>query len=256
MFNIKDKMVDKGRVLNEKKGIILDIKKNIKTNTNPYSLSIFNILKSILMKLSNWFLLISTIFTLSACERDKLDPNVTVNTLPNYAPFSIGSTFSFSSSIGSYTNSVLGDTVILGKIYKKVQNTKDEYRTYFIYQTGEYKISGISPMYAGGLTTPLSNFMYLKDNVAVNTAWSVSIPVNSGALKYTARFDFKIMAKDTTHTINGKAYVGVTLVEQKIFNVFAAQELEAGKNMFWFSKGIGLIETDALNTKLANYVIK
>ncbi len=248
--------MNKGRVLNEKKGIILDIKKNIKTNTNPYSLSIYNILKSISMKLFSWFLLISTLFTLSACERDKVDSNLIVNTLPNYAPYSIGSTFSFSSSIGSYTNSVLGDTVILGKIYKKVQNTKDENRTYFIYQTGEYKVSGISPMYAGGLTTPLSDFMYLKDNVAVNTAWSVSIPVNSGALKYTARFDFKIMAKDTSHTINGKAYTGVTLVEQKIFNIFAAQELEAGKNMFWFSKGIGLIETDALNTKLANYVIK
>lgn len=248
--------MNKGRVLNEKKGIILDIKKNIKTNTNPYSLFIYNILKSISMKLFSWFLLISTLFTLSACERDKVDSNLIVNTLPNYAPFSIGSTFSFSSSVGSYTNSVLGDTVILGKIYKKVQNTKDENRTYFIYQTGEYKVSGISPMYAGGLTTPLSDFMYLKDNVAVNTAWSVSIPVNSGALKYTARFDFKIVAKDTTHTINGKAYTGVTLVEQKIFNVFAAQELEAGKNMFWFSKGIGLIETDALNTKLANYVIK
>ena len=248
--------MSKGRVLNEKKGIIIDIKKNIKTNTNPYSLPIYNILKSISMKLSNWFLLISTIFTLSACERDKVDSNITVNTLPNYAPYSIGSTFSFSSSIGSYTNSVLGDTVILGKIYKKVQNTKDENRTYFIYQTGEYKVSGISPMYAGGLTTPLSDFTYLKDNGAVNSAWSVSIPVNSGALKYTARFDFKIMAKDTTRTINGKAYTGVTLVEQKIFNVFAAQELEAGKNMFWFSKGIGLIETDALNTKLANYVIK
>ena len=247
--------MSKGRVLNEKKGIILDIKKNIKTNTNPYSLSIFNILKFISMKLFSWFLLISTIFTLSACERDKLDPIIS-NPLPNYAPFSIGSTFSFSSSVGSYTNSVLGDTVILGKIYKKVQNTKDEYRTYFIYQGGEYKLSGISPMYAGGLTVPLSDFMYMKDNVAINTAWSVSVPVNSGVLKYTARFDFKIMAKDTTHTINGKAYTNVTLVEQKIFNVFAAQELEAGKNMFWFSKGIGLIETDALNTKLANYVIK
>ena len=247
--------MNKGRVLIEKIGIILDIKKNIKTNTNPYSLSIYNILKSISMKLSSWFLPISIIFVLTACVRDTVDSNV-VNPLPNYAPFSIGSTFSFSSSIGSYTNSVLGDTVIFGKIYKKVQNTKDENRTYFIYQTGEYKVSGISPMYAGGLTTPLSNFMYLKDNVAVNTAWSVSIPVNSGALKYTARFDFKIMSKDTSRTINGKTYTGVTQVEQKIFNVFAAQELEAGKNMFWFSKGIGLIETDALNTKLANYVIK
>lgn len=248
--------MSKGRVLIEKKGIILDIKKNIKTNTNQYNLSFFNILKSVSMKFSSCFFLISIIFILSACERDKVDSNITVNTLLNYAPYSIGSTFSFSSSIGSYTNSVLGDTVILGKIYKRVQNTKDEYRTYFIYQSGEYKVSGISPMYAGGLTTPLSDFMYLKDNVAVNTAWSISIPVNSGALKYTARFDFKIMAKDTTHTLNGKIYTGVTQVEQKIFNVFAAQELEAGKNMFWFSKGIGLIETDALNTKLANYVIK
>ena len=248
--------MSKGRVLIEKKGIILDIKKNIKTITNPYYLFFFNFLKSVSMKLSNWFLLLSIIFTLSACQRDTVDSNVTVNTLPNYAPFSIGSTFSFSSSVGSYTNSVLGDTVILGKIYKRVQNTKDEYRTYFIYQTGEYKVSGISPMYAGGLTTPLSDFMYLKDNVAANSVWSVSVPVNSGALKYTARFDFKIMAKDTTHTINGKTYTGVTQVEQKIFNVFAAQELEAGKNMFWFSKGIGLIETDALSTKLANYVIK
>jgi hypothetical protein len=194
---------------------------------------------------------------ISSCSKDSLSERPIVNTLlPDYAPFTIGSSFNFSSSAGSYINAIKSDTVIFGKVYKNVINTQDGSQTYYLHQNGEYRISGVSPLHAGGLSTPLTDFLFLKGTAAVNSTWSVSVPINSGGLKYTARFDYKILAKDTTHTINNTIYKNVLKVEQKIVNIFGNEELPSGVNHFWYSKQIGLIESDAIKTKLVSYSIK
>ena len=209
------------------------------------------------MKVFNLILSISIMLLISSCSKDSMIEKPIVNTLlPDYTPFTIGSSFSFSSSAGSYINTIKSDTVIFGKVYKNVKNTQDGNQTYFLYQNGEYRISGVSPLHAGGLSTPLTDFLFLKGTAEVNSKWSVSVPVNTGGLKYTARFDYKILAKDTTRTINNTIYKNVLKVEQRIVNIFGNEELPSGVSNFWYSKQIGLIESDAIKTKLVGYNIK
>ncbi len=209
------------------------------------------------MKVLYFIISISTIVFITSCSKDSLSDKPIVNTLlPDYTPFTIGSSFNFSSSAGSYINTIQSDTVIFGKVYKNVANTQDGSKTYYLYQNGEYRISGVSPLHAGGLSAPLTDFLFLKGDAAVNSTWSVSMPVNSGGLKYTTRFDYKILAKDTTHTINDRIYKNVLKVEQRIFNIFGNEELPSGVNNFWYAKQIGLIESDAIKTKLVSFNIK
>lgn len=205
---------------------------------------------------NNLFFLVIA-FLISGCSKDSLVENpLPKNPLPDYLPFTIGSTFNFKGNTGSYINSVMSDTVIFGKIYKKVMNTNDINKTYYIHQNGDYKISGVSPLHASGLSVTLNDFLFLKGNANVNATWSVSVPVSSGALKYTARFDYKILAKDTTHTINNQIYKDVIKVEQKVVNIYGTEELAAGSNLFWYAKQIGLIESTSMKTQLMSYSIK
>jgi hypothetical protein len=191
-----------------------------------------------------------------SCGRNESPAPELSTKIKYYAPFSIGSSFSYSSSLGNYTNTVQSDTVITGKVYNKIMNSKDGYTAYYYFSEGEYKVSGVAPVYVSGVPAELNDFTYLKDNLPVNSTWNISVPINSGGASYTARFDFKIMAKEIVRTVNGKTYSGVVQVEQKIYSISGTSIKETGTYLFWYAKGVGLIETDALTTKISNYSLR
>lgn len=198
-----------------------------------------------------------TILTLFSACREGESPAPELSTkIRYYAPYSVGSSFSYNSSLGAYTNIVESDTIIAEKVYKKVLNSRDSFTSYYYFEEGEYKVSGTAPLYVSGVPAELKDFTYLKDNLPEGSTWSVFVPVNSGQLKYTARFDFKIIEKETTRTVNSKYYSGVVYVQEKIYTVYNDVINEVGTYDFWYAKGVGLIETDALDTKIANYRIK
>ena len=198
--------------------------------------------------------LISTLF-LSCRQNDTVSPELSTK-FKFYAPFSVGSSFSYNSSLGNYTNIVQSDTVMDSKVYKKIQNNKDQNSSFFLFNEGVYTVSGFSPLYAGDIPVELKDFPYLKDNLGVNETWTVSIPVNTTTLPYMVRYDFKIVSKDGTRTINGKLFSNVVEVEQKITNVYSTTEKLVSTHSFWFAKGVGLIESESLETKISSYIIK
>lgn len=206
--------------------------------------------------LTRFYCLLGFITLLGACRNiDTPAPELSTK-FRFYAPYSVGSSFSYNSVLGDYTNIVESDTVMNGKVYKKLLNSRDSYAGYYIFDAGEYKVSGIAPHFVTGIPVELDNFTYLKDDLPEGGEWTIFVPVNSSKLKYTARFDFKILEKDATRTVNAKQYRDVVQVQQKIFTIYNDIIKESGTYNFWYAKGVGLIESDALSTKISNYRLK
>ena len=87
-------------------------------------------------------------------------------------------------------------------------------------------------------------FIFLKDNVPVNTTWSsgtVSGTINNGT-PLTARVDCMILETGASVTVGGIPYTNVIKVRNSYFGgLNGATPTEAYRIEQWFAKGVGLV---------------
>lgn len=156
----------------------------------------------------------------------------------DYSPLTANSTWTYqTTTVGTFTlTSTNRDTTISGKTFHVFTNSNGG-NNYMGKSGNDYYRFGVLP----GIAPNGFDETYLKDNVDVNGTWSIiqnatppgistPVPVN---LTYT------IAEKGVQRTVAGKTYTNVIHVKLNI----AALGIQGGNGDFYYSAGVGLIES-------------
>ena len=191
------------------------------------------------MKTSFWsFCLIASFAVLfTQCKKDD---NPTPTTSTNYSPLTTGSnwTYNYSESGGSPETIKLTvtdrDTSINGKTYKVLSSSDN---------SGDNYLAKIDSNYYRFTTFPgIGDFeeLYLKDNRAVNSTWTNSVPFTlPGTGSFNADLTYTVKEVGISRTVNGKEYKDVIHVAVAV-NVTL---LNFGGGDFYYANNVGLIES-------------
>lgn len=191
------------------------------------------------------------ILSLLACEPD--DPNA-INidifdgqTVCPYAPYTIGSSFTFSSGNKSYTVRVVGDTIVDNEEYKITVNEQTQDRSLFNCRNGIYNTVNIIPTY------PTYNWQYLKTGIRVDSSWT-NID-NLGGVYFRSVFTYERF--DSTRTVLNRQYKDIIQMRWRIY-IDYDETISTNPNSdsrLWYARGVGLIETTTGGYKLSNATI-
>lgn len=211
------------------------------------------------LKLLTILIITSSIYS---CKKDETFNGVSLKTLNNgvttcqYAPFTLGSTFTYDVEGTEVMWEAADPETINGQTFIKVNNFygSEDYPSYFNCEDGEYNliiqnVEGIN----GDL-----DLIYLKENVPVNTTWENTVSqLNSGATTLN-RYTWTYVEKKDNHTVNGTTYndvININLVFTVEFDGFSVLTDETD---YYWARGIGLIETsgNSINYKLVSYNIE
>lgn len=180
--------------------------------------------------------------TLIACDKENNGGGGTPST---YQPTTTGSTWTYRNDnqltgISTlYTVTATSkDTTALGQIFRVFSNgSGSEY----------YRQSGTDYYQYGrleGLGNPLE-FPFLKSSAAVGANWNIPIPISVSGVNITVDAKFSITQKGITHTVNGKAYNNVIVVDVLLtpppLVVITAQKIK-----YYYAEGVGRIQADVL----------
>jgi hypothetical protein len=222
------------------------------------------------------------LLVLSACKK-----NTTDDTAPtpigfqwpagtsDYAPYTNGSTFTFETSTGtpavidSFTYTVVKDTVIGGKTFRKLESNKPNLGPTYYSNFATNAITEISynTTFQGFAIPPIAQIV-LKDNEVINASWKdsviVQVPINGFIIPVPVTFTNTILQKDITKNILAKDYVNTFEVKQIIsipqqFATAASLPTNSIQVNNFYAKGVGRIQRDATNgtVKIKRYnVIK
>ncbi len=126
------------------------------------------------------------------------------------------------------------------------------------------KASGIYYEYFDGLTFPLpggnatisGEYIFLKDNVAVNTEWeSPEFPVTYMGVAAKIKLKLTILEKNSTKLIGNKVYANVIVVKRDIQAAVGPTYQSIDVSERWYAKGIGLINDNGTTQPYTNDVI-
>ncbi len=189
---------------------------------------------------------LSFLLVLGACQKDTpaTDGGGTTPET-DYQPVTPGSTWQYSStSSGNYSETaVAGDTTIEGEKYYFLDNSNDG-RRYINKSANVYKTYGYVKQ-----IDQYVNITYLKD-AAVGTTWKSTVTYNA----IPVDFNFMLVSRDGTKTVNGKEYQNVIAVD---YTITADNPLLGGRQTLatghrFYAKGVGSISSslnfDALGT--------
>lgn len=102
-----------------------------------------------------------------------------------------------------------GDTSANSKTYSIFTNTAGPHEYYNISGSDYYTFRALP----ANLVDTSIEVLYLKDNLAVGTTWSQSVPVTVSGFALTLVLTNKIAQKGISRTVNGITYTDVTDVE-------------------------------------------
>ncbi len=179
----------------------------------------------------------------------------------DYAPFTNGSTFTFETTTGtpavidSFTYTVIKDTAISGKTFRKLQSNKPSLAATYFTNFSANVITEISynNTFQGVAIPPILQTVLL-DNVTINTMWkdstTVTVPYNGFNIPVPVSFNYTILQKDITKNILSKDYANTFEVKQIIS---IPQQYATAANLptnsvqlnNFYSKGIGRVQRDA-----------
>jgi hypothetical protein len=194
-----------------------------------------------------------------SCKKSKDEP---VNTA-DYQPLTTGSNWTYNTTAnggGTYKVTVSGrDSSINGKAYAVLTNNNGPNN--YVNKTGsDYYRFAVLQLPAGAAAV---EFLYLKDNLAVNGAWENTQTISGIPLK----LKYKIIEKDVTRVVDAKTYNSVVKVSIDIFATVAGiGEIGIGTAEAYLARGIGMVQfivnisfggtTNNEEQKLQQYEIK
>ncbi|MBX7156054.1 MAG: hypothetical protein U0Y96_00855 [Candidatus Kapaibacterium sp.] len=197
------------------------------------------------------------VILLQSCSTDSNPVNSSNNTANLYFPLTNGSTWLYSTNMSvQITNTVVGDSVVVGTTYKKVEGA---------YVGGTTKQYSCARNVGDGVNMPkfdqngvMRDIVWLKDNVKVGDTWSY-LSNDSGQESF---YEFSCLQTGIQRTVRSKTYSDVICMKTVLGFNFAGKRLLAGTVTTYFAKGIGMIEqtatsqTQTQTMELESYTIK
>jgi hypothetical protein len=176
---------------------------------------------------------VSAIF-IASCSKSDSSPTT------NFQPISAGSFWKYQTLTGTNTLTATSrDTTISGKVYRVFTNSTGNTSSYYNHTGADYFQYG---SVAGGVTAPV-DLLYLKDNVAVGGSWEVPISVTppGSTTPTNGKIRFTIGVKDSSMTVLGKSYTGVTRVKIDVLVSSILGETNVGGGNSYHANNIGNI---------------
>lgn len=171
------------------------------------------------------------IFT--GCGKDETSTPAT-----DYSPLTANSTWTYQISTGgTYTlTSTNRDTTISGKTFHVFTNSNGG-NNYMGKSGNDYYRFGILP----GIAPNGFDETYLKDNVDVNGTWTITQNATAPGIPtpIPVKLTYTIAEKGVQKVVNGKTFTNVIHVKLNI----SALEIQGGNGDFYYSAGVGLIES-------------
>lgn len=213
------------------------------------------------------------VFLFSSCQKDS-NQNI-ISSSCSYAPFSIGSTFTYSYTDSNTTSmvEVIGDTVINNQTYTSLRNialynglTILSSTLYHHCDNGIYSYLNFSGT-VGTTSLQTTKAIYLKDNISIGDVWldtishSSSLPWNGTVINVTTTSynKHKYLEKRPSVTLNnGNIFNNVKLIENtkhniSTYNMFFPPSSSITIDTFYYADNIGIIKNP--NSELLSYNI-
>jgi hypothetical protein len=173
-------------------------------------------------KVFNCFLVLGVLF-LASCYKEDVPgsgnssnnssggSNPTNPSTCNFAPYRLGSKMTQEDASGSTTNfEVIKDTTIGTDKYFVFLNKTSNINGTYVRVDGSGNVWQYTPeVNVSGTILPATNLIYLKPNEPVNATWSTSLANGS-------KYDFTIVQKGISQTINGTNYTNGIKVNLKL----------------------------------------
>jgi hypothetical protein len=196
---------------------------------------------------------------LTACSKD--DSPATPST---FLPTTTGTYWRYQTQVGIDSIGVTGrDTTANGKTFKVFYSSQNRGSVYYGKVGSDYYRLGA---FAALGTTPLE-LLYLKDNLAVGGNWESPYTINvPGVGNTNFKLKYSIGVKDSSMSVLGRNYTGVTRVKLDVF-VVQFIEVNIGSGNFYYANNVGEIKSSlnisapgqapiSTSTDLINYLIK
>lgn len=184
------------------------------------------------MKRAFWpLILLAAVLIIPACSDSPTDNNGGGNNLKGTYPLTMGTTWTYAGQV-SYTQKVVGEKEINGKLYTEITNTAGP--TGYVRYDGE---KYYSPQPDGDGET-----VFFID-APIGHTWSY-VHMKDGALN---KIDFTIAERGLERTIEGNDFTEVTRIEA-VTSLFFPQIGEWTALLtsdYYFAQGIGFIELSA-----------
>jgi hypothetical protein len=221
-------------------------------------------------------LTILSIVLFSSCKHDEIvtPPYTWPEGTSAYAPYTIGSTFTFeisniaSPAVDSFTYVVTKDSIINGFTYHKLESNKPKVGpTYFAnYNNGNLTeiTYNLDYLGLGVITVPYVLETTLKENVGINDTWLESLVVNYSGVNLNVTFAHTMLQKYYTKSILSKDFDNTIAVREVISTIippgFPWPSTVPTTSQFdnYYSKGAGLVQrdiSDGTSIKLKRYNI-
>jgi hypothetical protein len=208
--------------------------------------------------------LICSVIVVTGCQKEYAPDlgnspgtGTTTPPAPDYFPMT-------TNSYWSYTLDITGDTLLFTVAANNVTITGNSYRPFKVSSGGNsdsfyyrkdnngayYEFGSIDVI--GVLDTVGQNidFIFLKDNVALNTSWeSGETYAELNGVKGTAKGKFTIVGKDIQQTINGAVVDSIIKVQREIlFKPSAGTYSSVNSANAYYAKNKGLLLIDGTIT--------
>jgi hypothetical protein len=193
----------------------------------------------------------------AACKKDKMT-FVWPEGTGDYAPYTIGSKFTYQISLGSpavldtFSYTVVKDTLINGVKFMKMATNdptlvSDFYCNYNA-TTGVRTDINYNTNF-GGVPIPVLKETTLRAKDALNATWKEQLNISAAGATFPLDFDYKLGQKDFSKTVFSKTYADVTQVNQTITLpaiVVTALGLPTNKIgiINFYSKEVGILQRD------------
>jgi hypothetical protein len=194
----------------------------------------------------------------SCCKEDVPRPYQWPEGTGDYAPYTVGSTFTFEMTgvlpafVDSFTYTVTKDTMINSlKFYKLVSNKPNLAPAYFAnYSYGDLTEITYNLDFLGLITIPVVSENTLRANAFLNFTWYENLPIDFFGIPVNVGFAYTIVQKDFTKLILDKSYDNtITAKEVVSINMPPGVPLPPGVPPSFqydnsYTKGAGLSQRD------------
>ena len=185
-----------------------------------------------------------------SCKKEESAP-VTTTSSDTYMSYSANSTWNYEvtdniagDSTGYVVTSTNSDTILNGKKYHIFTNSSDTANEFYNVTGNDYYTFQGLPAALGGST---EENLYLKDNAAVNAAWSQQYPISASGVSFIVNVTNTITEKGISKTVNGTVYNDVIHVTTSIAVSVFGTPLPAGAITTdienYYAKQVGMIQS-------------
>lgn len=202
-----------------------------------------------------------SIIATCACRKEKSLEALNTVTPCSYAPYTIGSSFTYQyvNNLGDasqYTLRVRKDTSIEGRPYSILN---DGYNDQFIRcNNGSYFLYEQALSLPDYELTP-GDRLFLHDDYPAGSTWSDTVLATVAGVKQFGLLQYHLLERDVSRRVMGITYNGVIVIRQDAAIIVGETTYPAGTiATYYYAPGVGYIETASVTdtVRLVDYKIR